>query len=178
MRAHSTRFSERARRLPKFGAYAPDYGINDFSGLHPFGSHFGRAMGNMIFGKLIACWRKLRPREIRRSFSRAYIWIAPTGGRSAILSYAVRDDRGCANRESFASARWREDAACALRALIDHIASSAWRDCVVGYHIACGSTEEWTYHHYADEQFRLHSPAPNLHAFQTWLQRNTAPLRR
>ena len=75
------------------------------------------------------------------------------------------DDAGMALHESFASERWREDAARALRALMDHINASKWCDCVVGYHIAAGSTEEWTYHHYTGEIFRLDYSAPNHKRF-------------
>ena len=164
-------FQRAGTPFASFGAYAPDYGINDFSGLHPFGPHFWTGDGQYDFREVDRVLAQIAPRGNEAFiFPRVYL-DCPNWWAERYPDELCRDDRGCANRESFASARWREDAACALRALIDHIASSAWRDCVVGYHIACGSTEEWTYHHYADEQFRLDFSAPNLHAFQTWLQR-------
>jgi len=64
-----------------------------------------------------------------------------------------RDYAGRQLEQSFASDKWREDMREVFRALIDHIHSSPWRDCVIGYHVAFGGTEECVYQFpdYGDE---------------------------
>jgi hypothetical protein len=55
----------------------------------------------------------------------------------------VNNDWGGTKRESFASLKWRQDAAEAMRRLIRHVYDSPYGDRVIGYHLAGGIHFEW-----------------------------------
>lgn len=78
---------------------------------------------------------------------------------------------------SWASTKWREDTAYALRRMIRHIAAQPYGDHVVGYHLASGGTDEWYYWPYynwffgAPQEDFVDYSAPQTRAFRAWLQR-------
>ena len=57
----------------------------------------------------------------------------------------------------------------AVKALIDHIENSKWKNIVIGYHIAAGGTEEWTYQHRFADGFYDYSER-NRTAYIKWLE--------
>ncbi|MBI4979816.1 MAG: beta-galactosidase [Spirochaetes bacterium] len=69
---------------------------------------------------------------------------------------------------SWASERWREDTAAAIRKLIAHVEASPYADRIIGYHIASGTTEEWMQWAANDRLWADYSPA-NVKKFRTWL---------
>lgn len=165
-------FQRAGIRFASFGAYAPDHGINEFAGLFPMTpNHFWIGEDQYDFSEIDRSMEMICPTgKEMYVFPRVYL-NTPSWWEAAHPEELCCDDAGMALHESFASDLWREDAARALRALMDHINASKWRDCVVGYHIAAGSTEEWTYHHYAGEIFRLDCSEPNRRKFIAWLQK-------
>ncbi len=50
---------------------------------------------------------------------------------------------GTSARESFHSAKWRNDAKMLLREFVQYVNSSKYAPHIIGYHIAGGNTEEW-----------------------------------
>lgn len=162
-------FQEVNTPFASVGAYAPDRGINDFSGMGAFGPGFWIGEDMYDFSEVDRVFSLLAPKgnEVY-IFPRVYL-DCPIWWAKKHPEELSTDERGNPQREAYASEVWRNDAVKALKALMDHINQSVWRDCVVGYHIACGSTEEWTNHHYTDEQYRVDFSEPNRRAFIRWL---------
>ena len=159
-----------------FGAYAPDHGINHFAGLFPMTRHFWVGRDRYDFSGIDRTLEMIAPDGTGAYiFPRVYL-DSPSWWEEEHPDELCMDDEGITLHQSFASEVWRVDAVRALHALMDHIAASKWSECVVGYHIAAGSTEEWTYHHYADEIFRLDYSAPNRRAFGAWLEQKYGTL--
>ncbi len=164
-------FARAGVRFASFGAYAPDHGINEYAGLYPMTPHFWVGEDTYDFSQIDRDLAAVCPTgKETYVFPRVYL-NTPSWWEQKYPEELCRDDEGIACHESFASKRWREDAIRALHALMDHIEASPWRECVVGYHIAAGSTEEWTYHHYDNQIFRMDFSEPNRHAFGKWLER-------
>lgn len=163
-------FQEADTPFASVGAYAPDRGINDFAGIKPFGPAFWVGEGKYDFTEIDRTFATIAPsgNEVF-IFPRVYL-DSPSWWEKEHPAELCMDERGATERESFASDIWRKDAANALLALIDHINHSIWKECVIGYQIACGSTEEWTYHHYSDDQFRLDYSEPNRIKYIGWLK--------
>ena len=152
------------------GVYATDKGINDFSGMRPYGPGFWTGEDEYDFTEVDRVLNLIAPGgEGAFIIPRVYL-DCPAWWEDRYPGELCRDERGCPQRQSFASERWRADARKALCALMDHIGEGPWRERVAGYHIACGSTEEWTYHHYSDQQFRLDFSEPNRQRFIRWLK--------
>ena len=164
-------FRETGTPFYSFGAYSTDYGINDYSGLMALSPHFYTGENEFDFTEIDRVLELIAPGgQGGYIFPRVYVdcpkWWAEKHPEELSM-----DNRGERHRQSFASALWREDAWTAMRALIDHINASPWRECVVGYHIAAGGTEEWTYHHHTDLQYRVDYSEPNRLYFIEWLRR-------
>lgn len=168
-RTYST-FQEAETPIASVGVYAPDRGINDFAGMEPFGPSFWVGEGEYDFSEVDRTFRLIAPTG-REAYILPRVYLdCPKWWAERYPEELCRDERGCPQRQSFASERWRRDASAALRALMEHVNQSIWKECVIGYHIACGGTEEWTYHHYTDEQYRLDFSEPNHRAFVRWLR--------
>ena len=163
-------FARAGVRFASFGAYAPDHGINEYAGLFPMTPHFWVGEDTYDFSEVDRALAMVCPTgKEMYVFPRVYL-NSPSWWEEKYPEELCRDDEGIACHESFASERWRRDAIRALYALMDHIEASPWKECVVGYHIAAGSTEEWTYHHYDNQIFRMDESAPNRRAFGKWLE--------
>ncbi len=157
-------------RFASFGAYAPDHGINYLAGLFPMTEHFWVGEDQYDFLRVDRDLELICPNGNEMYiFPRVYL-DTPSWWNEKYPDELCRDDTGVEMYESFASERWREDASRALRALMDHINASRWRDCVVGYHIAAGATEEWTHHGYYGQEFRVDYSEVNRRRFCTWLE--------
>lgn len=158
-------------RFASFGAYAPDHGINHLAGLFPMTEHFWIGEDTYDFSRVDRDLELICPNGNEMYiFPRVYL-DTPEWWNNKYPNELCRDDMGEGLYESFASEKWREDASRALVALMDHINASRWRDCVVGYHIAAGSTEEWTYHGYENQEFRADYSEVNRRRFCAWLEK-------
>lgn len=164
-------FRDAGVRFASFGAYAPDHGINHLAGLFPMTEHFWVGEDQYDFSRVDRDLETICPNGNEMYvFPRVYL-DTPAWWNEKYPNELCRDDMGEGLYESFASERWREDASRALVALMDHISTSRWKDCVVGYHIAAGSTEEWTYHGYENMEFRADYSEVNRHRFCDWLEK-------
>jgi len=164
-------FQEVGTPFASVGAYATDRGINDFSGMLAFGPHFWVNEDTYDFTEVDRTLSLIAPTGTEAYiFPRVYL-DSPDWWEKKHPEELCRDERDSSQRQSFASEVWRKDAGKALTALMEHIEQSIWKESVVGYHIACGSTEEWTYHHYTDREYRLDYSEPNRQAFIRWLQK-------
>lgn len=70
---------------------------------------------------------------------------------------------------SWASERWREDTAEALRRFIRHVEQSPYADRVIGYHLASGTTEEWMQWGSNENEWADYCPV-NAARFRKWLK--------
>ncbi|MBI5091713.1 MAG: beta-galactosidase [Candidatus Hydrogenedentes bacterium] len=106
------------------------------------------------------------------------VQVAAPDGTIKVLSgieYAPKDKRVAA----WASERWRQDTADALRKFIQHVEHSDYADRVIGYHLTSGTTEEWMQWGSNEDLWADYSPV-NLARFREWLKtkyRNDAALR-
>ncbi|MBE6358695.1 MAG: hypothetical protein E7057_05540 [Lentisphaerae bacterium] len=81
------------------------------------------------------------------------LWLFPSINAPETWGKAFPDERVCyfdgthphlkGGLASFASHRFREDAARALEKFIEHVQNSSYADKVIGYVVACGYTDEW-----------------------------------
>lgn len=163
-------FREAGTPIVSVGVYAPDRGINDYSGMGAFGPGFWIGPDRYDFTEVDRVFRLAAPTG-KEAFLLPRVYLdCPVWWAEAHPGELSRDERNAAQRQSFASGLWRADAAKALTALMDHVRGSVWSESVIGYHVACGSTEEWTYHHFTDEQYRVDFSEPNRRAFIRWLK--------
>ena len=70
---------------------------------------------------------------------------------------------------SWASEKWRNDTAKALRKFVGHVEESSYGGHVIGYHLASGTTEEWMQWGSNEDQWTDYSP-PNAARFRSWLE--------
>ncbi len=154
-----------------FPAYAGDEGINMSSGLRPFCDNFFKGYGEYDFTVVDEMLSMIAPTGDEEVYIIPRVCVEPPKWWQQMHPQEVaRDFRGEALRECFASQKWREDMTVALKALIDHVESSKWKNRVIGYHIAAGGTEEWAYQaRYAVDQFYDYAQ-PNLRAYRSFLQ--------
>jgi len=157
-------------RICFFGAYACDQGINTLAGLRPFTPHFFIGDDQYDFSEIERTLELIAPGG-KGAFIIPRVYLStPKWWEEKYPEELCRDDRGEAGRECFASKKWRSDFWGALKALIDFVNNSKWRECVIGYHIAAGSTEEWTYHgHKFGTNDYFDYSKPNLDYFKEWL---------
>lgn len=163
-------FQEKQTPFASVGVYATDEGFNDLSGMAAFGPGYWVGEDQYDFTEVDRTLRLIAPEGTEAFIFPRVCLDCPSWWAERHPEELCRDERGAPQRESFASERWRADAAQALRALMEHIDRSVWKECVIGYHIACGSTEEWTFHHPTDAEYRMDFSEPNRRAFIRWLR--------
>ena len=160
-------------RIIFFGANATDRGMNALAGIHQLTPHYYLDYGKFDFTEIDRIMNLIAPDGkgaymIPRVYVAApYWWEKKNPDECALMQNGER------NGESFASEKWRGDMWEAIKALIDHINESVWRELVIGYHICAGSTEEWTYHTSSlmtDAEFNDYSEV-NRRSFASWLSR-------
>ena len=70
---------------------------------------------------------------------------------------------------SFASKKWRDDAAENIRRFVEHVRAQPYAKNIIGYQLASGSTEEWLYWNFEQGPVADFS-RPQLNAFRLWLR--------
>lgn len=161
-----------------FGVYASDRGINDLSNLRPLRKkHFWVGEDEYDFSDLDEILEIAAPGgEGAFIFPRVDL-DAPSWWIEKHPEELARDDRGQPLRQSLVSPLWRKDAKKALRAMIDHVDHSKWKECVIGYHIAAGGTEEWTHHQtQTDHQWRVDFSSVSKNKYHDFLLKKYASL--
>lgn len=141
-------------KLFMFPIYAGDEGINMESGLRPLAKHFFLGYGKYDFSQVDAVLTDLAPTGDEDVYVIPRVCLEPPiWWQRENPDEVARDWRGEEQRECFTSKKWLEDMTVALKALIDHINASKWKNRVIGYHIAAGGTEEWAYQSRYNPQF-------------------------
>lgn len=161
-----------------FSANIADQGINSFAGMHPTSPSFFVGENQYDFSHVERSLNEVAPDGSEVYLIPRVQVSAPKWWQDAHPEELCRDNRGDDFRESFASKKWREDMWTALKALIDYINSSKWKDRVIGYHICAGATEEWTYFckKMGTEDYLDYSQV-NLDYFKEWLKNKYSNLK-
>ncbi len=156
-------------RLFMFPIYAGDEGINMESGLRPLCENFFKGYGQYDFSMVDRVLSDLCPTGKEDVYVIPRVCLEPPIWWQRLHPEEVaRDSRGEAQRECFASKLWLREMTVALYALIDHLAASKWSERIIGYHIAAGGTEEWSYQCRYNPQFYDYSEV-NLRAYHEFL---------
>lgn len=170
-------FKAAGGNLFMFPVYAGDEGINMESGLRPFYDNFFKGYGKYDFSVLDRLLSVIAPAAERGIYVIPRVCVEPPLWWQRLNpGECARDHRGETLRQSYTSEKWRADMMDAVRALIDHIENSVWRENVIGYHIACGGTEEWAYQCRYNRQFYDDSEV-NLAAYRTFVAGRYADVR-
>lgn len=140
------RMSEIDNRIVFYTICASDRGINSLAGIPPLGPHYFVGPGEYDFSEVDRVLAMIAP-DGKGPYIMPRVYIAaPIWWEKLYPEECARNYCGVLSGECFGSVRWREDMWEALRALVDHINDSPWRELVIGYHICAGATEEWTPH--------------------------------
>lgn len=156
-------------KLFMFPIYAGDEGINAESGLRPLYPNFFKGYGEYDFSVVERLMEIIDPAESDAYVIPRVCIEPPLWWQRANPDELAKDHRGETQRECFVSEKWRNDLWVAFQALIDWFEKSPWRDRVIGYHIAAGGTEEWTYQSRYCDHFYDYS-ACNLAVYRKYLQ--------
>ncbi len=153
-----------------FPIYAGDQGINNECGLRPFADNIFKGYGEYDFMPVERVMNMIDPNGdeevyiIPRVCLEPPIWWQEQNPDALAVDYSDETIREC-----FTSDKWREDMCVVLKALVDYFKNSKWADKVIGYHIAAGGTEEWTYQAKYFEEFYDYSKT-NLKAYRKFLE--------
>ncbi len=163
-------FKSAGIKLFMFPVYAGDEGINPECGSRPFADNFFKGYGEYDFSPVERVLNMIAPSGKEDVYIIPRICLEPPLWWQKMNPEELSADYGGEKiRESFTSQKWLEDMAVALRALIDYINSSKWAELVIGYHVAAGGTEEWTYQSRYSDQYYDYSKV-NLKAYRKYLQ--------
>lgn len=153
-----------------FGIYAGDEGINMESGLRPFCKNFFKGYGEYDFSDVERIMNMIDPTGEEEVYVIPRVCLeSPKWWQELNPDEVGCDYTGEPLRYCFTSQKWREDMSQALFALIDYFENSKWKNTVIGYHIASGGTEEWTYQCRYDDSYYEYSKR-NLEAYCRWLE--------
>lgn len=153
-----------------FGIYAGDEGINMESGLRPLCNNFFKGYGEYDFSAVEKVMNMIDPTGEEEVYVIPRVCLEPPKWWQKLNPDEVGCDyTGQPLRYCFTSEKWRKDMSEALFALIDYFENSKWKNTVIGYHIAAGGTEEWTYQCRYDKSYYEYSQR-NLEAYQRWLE--------
>jgi beta-galactosidase len=138
-------FREIGIQLYSFTVHVGDQGINEESGVYPFSKNIYIGESKYDFSAVEKTFQQIAPEgKSAYIFPRVYI-DAPKWWEILNPNELCCDFRGDALKQSFASEKWRHDMWIVLKAFIDYVDSSVWKEAVIGYHIAFGGTEECVY---------------------------------
>lgn len=161
-------FKNAGYKLFSFPVYMSDWGINTETGLKAFCQHIYVNEGEYDFTVVDKYLEMFAPNgKGAYVFPRVFLQTPSFWDREHPHDLGM-DFAGDVIRNDFASQRVREDLWTALKALIDHIENSIWKDCVIGYQIAGGGTEEWPHQIKFDEQYIGYSQS-HICDFKNWL---------
>lgn len=162
-------FRDNGMQFFSFTVMTGDLGINEYTNLGPFSKGFWTGYRQYDFTDVDRYLQMAAPEGSGAYiFPRVYL-DAPMWWYEANPAERCLDYVGRPMKQSFASEKWRQDIREAFQALIDHIEASPWKDCVIGYHIAFGGTEECVYQPIDPNGEVDYSPCC-LHAYQNWLK--------
>jgi len=163
-------FKKHGTNVFMFGIYAGDEGINMGAGLRPLCDNFFKGYGEYDFSYVEKVMNMLNPTGEEEIYVIPRVCLeSPKWWQELNPDEVGMDHLGQPLRYAFTSKKWREDMTEALKALIDYFENSKWKNTVIGYHIASGGTEEWTYQCRYEDSFYDFSDV-NLKAYHNWLK--------
>ena len=164
-------FKEAGVELFFCAVYAGDRGINPNSGTRPFRPGFWKGYGEYDFSWADEDFRRVvgqsKPGEVY-IIPRLMIETPSWWDRNN-PDEVSRDAQGTPLHESFASEKWLADTEVMLNAFQKWIVDSGWDKYIVGWHVACGSTEEFLRPCHHPMQYSDYSPAAQK-KFRLWLK--------
>ena len=164
-------FKEAGVELFFCAVYAGDRGINPNSGTRPFRPGFWKGYGEYDFSWADEDFRRVvgqsKPGEVY-IIPRLMI-ETPSWWDRDNPDEVSRDAQGTPLHESFASEKWLADTEVMLNAFQKWIVDSGWDKYIVGWHVACGSTEEFLRPCHHPMQYSDYSPAAQK-KFRLWLK--------
>lgn len=163
------KFEAIGNRICFFGAYATDQGLNTVAGSRQFSPHFYIAENTFDFSEVDRILEMICPAGKGVYVIPRVYFSAPTWWERENPEECARIQTGESARECYVSNKWREDMWAAVKALIDHINASKWKEQVIGYHVAAGSTEEWGPHGHRLDSDYLYYCEPFRLGFARWL---------
>ena len=137
---------EMGNRIVFFGAYATDMGLNCLAGSKAWGPHYYLDYNTFDFTEIDRILEMIAPHGKGPYIIPRVYFCTPSWWERDNPDEVCRVQSGESARESFGSKKWRNDMWSAVKALIDHINDSVWKDLIIGYHVCAGSTEEWGHH--------------------------------
>ena len=163
------KFAAIGNRIMFFGAYATDQGLNTLAGSRQFSPHFYIAADTFDFTEIDRILERIAPGGVGPYIIPRVYFSAPSWWERENPEECARIQTGESARECYASDKWREDMWKAVKALIDHVNASPWRELVIGYHVAAGSTEEWGPHGHRITGDYFDYSVPCCRKFRQWL---------
>ena len=163
------RFEAIGNRIVFFGAYATDQGLNTLAGSRQFSPHFYLGEDTFDFAEIDRILELIAPGGVGPYIIPRVYFSAPSWWERENPEECARLQTGESARECYASEKWRQDMWKAVKAFIDHVNASKWKELVIGYHVAAGSTEEWGPHGHRITGDYMDYSAPRQRHFQSWL---------
>ena len=163
------KFTAIGNRIVFFGAYATDQGLNTLAGSRQFSPHFYIAEDTFDFTEVDRILEMIAPGGVGPYIIPRVYFSAPTWWERDNPEECNRIHTGESARECYASEKWRVDMWKAVKALIDHVNASKWKELVIGYHVAAGSTEDWGPHGHRLASDFVHYGEPFCRDFRRWL---------
>ena len=163
------KFDAIGNRIVFFGAYATDQGLNTLAGSRQFSPHFYIAADTFDFTEIDRILELIAPGGFGPYIIPRVYFSAPSWWERQNPEECARIQTGESARECYASDKWREDMWAAVKALIDHVNGSKWKELVIGYHVAAGSTEEWGPHGHRITGDYFDYSDPCCRKFRQWL---------
>ena len=162
---------EMGNRIVFFGAYATDMGLNSLAGSKAWGPHYYLDYNNFDFTEIDRILELIAPNGKGPFILPRVYFSTPSWWERDNPEEVCRVQSGESAREAFGSEKWREDMWSAVKALIDHINDSKWKELIISYHVCAGSTEEWGYHGHKHQGDLADYSEVNRKCFQAWLQK-------
>ena len=164
-------FKEAGVELFFCAVYAGDRGINPNSGTRPFRPGFWKGYREYDFSYADEDFRRVvgqsKPGEVY-IIPRLMI-ETPTWWDLANPDEVSCDAQGTPLHESFASEKWMADTEVMLQDFQNWLEESGWSRYIAGWHVACGSTEEFLRPQQHPMQYSDYSPAAQAR-FRLWLK--------
>ena len=172
-------FKEAGVELFFCAVYAGDRGINPNSGTRPFRPGFWKGYNEYDFSYADEDFRRVvgssKPGEIY-IIPRLMI-ETPSWWDRDNPDEVSRDAQGTPLHQSFASEKWMADTEVMLQAFQKWIVESGWDRYIAGWHVACGSTEEFLRPCHHPMQFSDYSKAAQ-EKFRQWTKQRYGTLER
>lgn len=166
-------FRKEGMKLFSCTLFMGERGIHPAIGLGAFTDNFWKGYGQYDFTACDTLFEMLLPGGKGGFIFPRLFCDAPRWWHEAHPEECCVNSAGVSFLQSYSSDVWRQDIKEAIHALMDHIAASPWAECVFGYHLAYGGTEECTYQNPGyDLGALVDRSSVNLSHYRAWLKKN------